>query len=117
MSIDAHRVEHEQLRGTDSTMLKIEGVKISWFPGRVKLRVEDLVGDVDLADRVEADIAGIAGIKSIEVKPENGVVVIRYDRKTVTQPESVEALYAALTRHFPHIDFTKIRDWLEARQD
>lgn len=98
-------------------MFKIEGVKISWFPGRVKLRVEELIGDDDLARRVEADIAEIAGIKSIEVKPENGVVLIRYDRKTVSQPESVEALYSALTRHFPRIDFTKVRDWLDSRAD
>lgn len=96
-------------------MFKIEGVKVSWFPGRVKLRVDDLVGEDALAKRVQADIAKINGIKSIEVKPDNGVVVIRYDRKTVTQPESVEALHAALTRHFPRIDFSKIRDWLESQ--
>jgi copper chaperone CopZ len=95
--------------------MKIEGVKISWFPGRVKLRVDDLIGEDDLAHRVQADIAQIAGIKSIEVNPDNGVVLIRYERKTVTQPESVEALYTALTQHFPRIDFTKIRDWLESR--
>lgn len=95
--------------------MKIEGVKISWFPGRVKLRVEDLIGEDDLARRVQAEIAEIAGIKSIEVNPENGVVLIRYDRKTVTRPESVEALYSTLTRHFPRIDFTKIRDWLKSR--
>lgn len=98
--------------------MKIEGVKVrSFFPGRVRLKVEALKGKPELAGRVQADLAGIDAIQSVEVHPDTGSVTLRYDRKAIRSPASVDALVTTLGRHFPHIDFEQIRGWLASGSD
>lgn len=94
-------------------MIKIEGVKIkSFLPGRLKLRIDDLEGEPQLAEALRAEIAEVDGIKHIETDAQAGTVLIKYDKKRVTSPESSQALFAALKRHFPNKDFSSIEKWL-----
>lgn len=94
-------------------MIKIEGVKIkSFLPGRLKLAIDDLVGEAQLAQDLQEEIAAVDGIKHIEADPDAGTVLIKYDKKRVTTPESSQALLAALKRHFPQKDFSVIEKWL-----
>ncbi|MFO8003115.1 HMA2 domain-containing protein [Thioalkalivibrio sp.] len=93
-------------------MFQLEGVKIKWvLPGRIKLRIDDLIGQQGLADSLESDIAAIDGVKQIKVDADSGTVTLRYDRKRIWEPASVTALLATLKRHFPERDFRSIEDW------
>lgn len=95
-------------------MIKIEGVKItSFFPGRIRLKIADLVDNAALAARVERDIAAIDGIRQIEIDPQDGSVLIKYEKRRITAPDASRALLQTLRRHFPDRDFSKIEHWLE----
>lgn len=94
---------------------KIPGVKVvSFFPGRVKIRVDALEGKADFAHSLQSDLRKIDGIKLAEVDAEAATVLIKYEKKRITVPASVDALFGTLTRHFPDIDFSKLRQWFES---
>jgi hypothetical protein len=93
--------------------MQIEGVKLkSFFPGRVKLRVEAIEGDEQFARNVQDDLAALEGIKFVEADPERGTLMIKYDKKRLLQPDCAQALLAVLEGHFPSIDFDRIKGWL-----
>ena len=95
-------------------MFQIEGVKIKWIrPGRITLRIDDLIGQQGLADSLESDVAAIDGVKKIKVDADSGTVTLRYDRKRIWEPASVTALLETLRRHFPERDFRSIEDWVQ----
>ncbi|WP_026289721.1 HMA2 domain-containing protein [Thioalkalivibrio sulfidiphilus] len=97
-------------------MIEVEGVRIRWvLPGRVKLYIDDLVGEQELAERLESDVAGIDGVKDFRVDAQTGVATLRYDRKRITTPASTKALLAVLKRHFPERDFSSIEHWVAER--
>lgn len=99
-------------------MFHLEGVKIKWIlPGRVTLRIDDLVGHQELADLLQSDVAAVDGIKQIKVDADSGTVTLRYDRKRIAKPDSVTALLGALRRHFPDRDFRSIEDWARGSKD
>ncbi|MFO8153328.1 HMA2 domain-containing protein [Thioalkalivibrio sp.] len=93
-------------------MFQLEGVKVKWIlPGRVTLRIDDLIGKPGLAESLKSDIAPIDGVKQIKVDADSGTVTLRYDRKRIGAPDSVTALLAALRRNFPNRDFSSIESW------
>jgi hypothetical protein len=93
-------------------MFQLEGVKIKWIlPGRVTLRIDELIGKPELAESLKSDVMGIGGVKQIKVDVDSGTVTLRYDRKRIAAPDSVAALMAALRRHFPDRDFNSLEDW------
>lgn len=93
-------------------MFQLEGVKIKWLlPGRVTLRIEELIGKPELAESLKSDVAIIDGVKQVKVDADSGTVTLRYDRKRIAAPDSVTALLAALRRNFPDRDFSSIESW------
>lgn len=93
-------------------MIQLDGVKIKWvLPGRVTLRIDELIGKPELAESLKSDVAVIGGVKQIKVDADTGTVTLRYDRKRIAAPDSVTALLAALRRHFPDRDFSSIEGW------
>jgi copper chaperone CopZ len=93
-------------------MFQLDGVKIKWFlPGRVTLRMDDLIGKRQLAENLKTEVSVIDGVKQIKVDADTGTVTLRYDRKRIAAPDSVAALLAALRRHFPDRDFNSLEDW------
>lgn len=99
-------------------MFHLEGVKIKWIlPGRITLRIDDLIGRQELADRLQSDVSAVDGVKQIKVDAGSGTVTLRYDRKRIAKPDSVTALMAALRRHFPDRDFRSIEDWARGSKD
>ncbi|MBS0003527.1 MAG: cation transporter [Thioalkalivibrio sp.] len=93
-------------------MFQLEGVKLKWaLPGRITLRIDDLIGQQGLAESLESDVAEIDGVKQIKVDSDSGTVTLRYDRKRIWEPASVNALLATLKRHFPERDFRGFEDW------
>jgi hypothetical protein len=93
-------------------MFQLEGVKIKWMlPGRITLRIDELVGKPELAESLISDVTAIDGVKQIKVDADAGTVTLRYDRKRIAAPDSVTALLAALRRNFPNRDFSRIESW------
>jgi len=93
--------------------MQITGAKIvSFIPGRVRLKVEALQGAPEFAARVEKRLAELDAIRSVDVKPDTGSVLVRYDRKAVAVPENVDSLCAVLTELFPEFDTERVRKWL-----
>ena len=92
----------------------IPGVKIlSFLPGRVKLRIEAVQGEEDLAKKATAQIGANAAIKKIMVDPGKGDVLINYDRKLIKEPETIDALSETLSELFPEMDVAALRAKLE----
>jgi hypothetical protein len=88
----------------------IPGVKIlSFFPGRVKLRIEAVQGDEALAKQATTEIGANSAIKKIMVDPGSGNVLINYDRKLIKEPETIDALSDTLAELFPDIDIDALR--------
>lgn len=94
-------------------MFSFPGIKIvSFIPGRVRLRVDKVKDDDQLARRVEKELSGLACIKLVETKVDNGSVLIKYDRKLLKQAHNAEALLSTLKSLFPDFDTEKIRPYL-----
>lgn len=90
-----------------------EGVKVaSFIPGRVRIKVDELKGAEALAKRVEAELAEVPGIKTVEANGLSGSVLVKYDRKTIRSPSSAQQLGAALARLFPNRDLSRLTEWL-----
>ena len=90
-----------------------EGVKVlSFFPGRVRLRIDDLKGNRALAQAVEARLAGIAAISHVEANSASASLLVKYDRRQIGRPDSARALDAALRELFPRLNFSRLQHWL-----
>lgn len=85
---------------------------VSFIPGRVRLKIDALQGDPDFAGEVERRLREVDAITSVEIKPETGSVLVKYDRRKIATPENVEALCSHLTELFPDFDTQRIRKWL-----
>jgi len=96
--------------------MKADEVKVmSFLPGRVRLKVEALKRDAALAQAVREDLGAVPGIEDVDINGNTGSVLIRYDRKAVSSPESMDALEEVLGRHFPSLDFARLRGWLSSK--
>lgn len=95
--------------------MKADDVKVvSFLPGRVRLKVEALKRDAVFAQAVRDDLGAVPGIREVDIKGATGSVLIRYDRKAVSSPESLAALEEVLGRHFPSLDVSRLRGWLSS---
>lgn len=94
-------------------MMQIGGAKVvSFIPGRVRLKIDALQGDPELAGRVEKRLREVAAVTSVETKPETGSVLVKYNRREISKPENVDALCSRLTELFPDFDVERVRKWL-----
>jgi copper chaperone CopZ len=93
--------------------MKVAGIEVaSFFPGRVKLKVEEVSGDAEFAGQLEDELAEVPGIKHVAADAKKGTVLIKYEKKKITQPESIDMLADILRRLFPHVDVDKLRGML-----
>jgi hypothetical protein len=94
-------------------MLDFDGIKVvSFFPGRVRLKVDKLKDDARFAKRVETTLSGLASIKLVETDPEAGKVLIKYDRKSLQDTKNVDELIKSLKSLFPNADIDKLKSML-----
>jgi hypothetical protein len=90
-----------------------EGVKVlSFFPGRVRLRVDALKGNRVLAEAVEMRLKSIPGIARVETNATSASLLVRYDRRRIAQRDAAQALGAALRELFPQLDFSRLEGFL-----
>lgn len=91
----------------------IPGIKIiSYLPGRVKLRIEQLVDQPTLAKRASRELSDAVAIKKIDVDTAKGNVLIKYDRKRIREPDSIDQLSHILADLFPDYDWLSLRKLL-----
>ena len=89
------------------------GVKVlSFFPGRVRLRVDALKGDRGLVEAVELRLAKIPGISHVEAHATSASLLVKYDARQIGRPASAQALTAALRELFPGVDVSRLQHWL-----
>jgi hypothetical protein len=100
-------------RLTVISMFSFDGIKVvSYFPGRVRLRIEKLKHNPAFAEQIQNSLAGLDGIKKLEVKQETGSVLVAYDKKRIKQPENSQALIATLNELFPELNSDKLKKLL-----
>lgn len=93
--------------------MRLQGVElVSFIPGRVRLRVDVLKGNPALGTRAERELGAAPGIKSVDVSPTTGSLLLVYDRKAVKDPAAVNQLFDTLHALFPTVNLASMRDWL-----
>ncbi|KPJ95067.1 MAG: hypothetical protein AMJ53_03640 [Gammaproteobacteria bacterium SG8_11] len=85
---------------------------VSFFPGRLKLRVDKVKDNQPFADKVEKDLRGLISIRLIEADAMSGNVLIKYDKKTFKNEKNVDDLVSTLQALFPDLDAGKLKSWL-----
>ncbi len=70
------------------------------LPGRLRLRLEKLRGNDALASVVSSRLAVVPGIRSVEVNPLTGSVLLQYDKRVEVVVDSLmgDGLDGAATR-------------------
>ncbi len=77
-------------------------------PGQLSLAVDKLKGNEDLARNLQAALTAIRGISQVTADPEQGLLVVAYEKSQLTSLTSLLALKAAFSSFFPEIDPMKL---------
>lgn len=81
-------------------------------PGQLSLAVDKLRDNHDLARELQAGLAAIRGIHRVEADPDQGLVVVAYDKEELTSLTSLLALKAAFANFFPEVNPIQLYSWL-----
>lgn len=81
-------------------------------PGQVSLAIDKLKGNINLTRDFQADLAAIRGIRQVETDPEQGLVVVSYDKQQLTSLMSLLALKAIFANFFPEVNAMQLASWL-----
>jgi hypothetical protein len=98
-----------------ASKVKYRGVRVvSFVPGRVRIKLGTMMSDPALLGVLESELCVVPGIEKIEFSKFTGSVLIKYDGKTLRTSKSIQALETICDRHFPEIDLTTARKWLQS---
>ena len=81
-------------------------------PGQLSLAIDKLKGNHNLTREFQAGLAGIQGIHRVEADPEQGLVVVSYDKQQVTSLMSLLALKNTFSTFFPEINAVQLASTL-----
>jgi hypothetical protein len=81
-------------------------------PGQLSLAVDKLKGNDDLARAVQADLGAIRGIHSVETDPDQGLLVVAYDKQQLMSLMSLLALKSTFATFFPEVNAMQLAAWL-----
>ena len=73
-------------------------------PGQLSLAIDKLKGNQSLMREFQAGLTGIRGIHQVEGDPDQGLVVVSYNKEQVTSLMSLLALKATFSNFFPEIN-------------
>jgi hypothetical protein len=88
---------------------------VSFIPGRVRLKVSELKDSPEFADKAQRALETVPGIKTIDLNPLTGSVLLTYEPNEITKPESTKVLSETLSELFPSLNISKMMAWLGAR--
>ena len=81
-------------------------------PGQLSLAVDKLKGNLDLIREVQDELAAIRGIEQVSTDPDQGLLVVAYDKSQLTSFTSLLALKATFSAFFQEVDSMKLALWL-----
>ena len=81
-------------------------------PGQLSLAVDKLKGNHDLTRAVQADLGAIRGIHSVEADPDQGLLVVAYDKQQLMSLMSLLALKSTFATFFPEVNAMQLAAWL-----
>ena len=81
-------------------------------PGQLSLAIDKLKGNRDLARDFRAGLADIRGIQQVEADPDQGLVVVSYDKQQLTSLMSLLALKSTFYNFFPEVNVMQLASWL-----
>jgi hypothetical protein len=95
-------------------MMEVNGIRVSHFiPGRVRLKVLPIKGNLSMAQKITDLLSEIKGIKQVAANPVTGSLLIEYEAVAIKTPDSAELLGEALRNLFPQIDQEKVKTLLQ----
>ena len=71
------------------------------------------MSDLALLGVLESELRAVPGIEKIELSKFTGSALIKYDGKTLRTSKSIQSVESIFNRHFPEIDLSKARQWLQ----
>lgn len=93
--------------------MHLENVKVVYFfPGRLRLSVPELKGHAEEAEMMRNKLLVIPGITTVDADASSGAVLIKYDRKTLKQPESIAIMRTVMAELFPSLNLDEAAKWL-----
>ena len=81
-------------------------------PGQLSLAIDKLKDNHDLTRDFQAGLTAIRGISRVETDPEQGLVVVSYDKQQLTSFMSLLALKATFSTFFPEVNAMQLASWL-----
>ena len=81
-------------------------------PGQLSLTVDKFKGNRDLTHQFQVELAAIRGIERVSTDPDQGLLVVAYDKSQLTSFTSLLALKATFSAFFPEVDSMKLAFWL-----
>jgi len=82
-----------------------EGIKVVHaLPGRVRLKLAQVKGDLELARKAQEKFAAVPGIQKVEANPVTGSLLVLYDLATPLAAETLEPLAEIFAEFFPEIE-------------
>jgi hypothetical protein len=73
-------------------------------PGQLSLAIDKLRGNHRLTREFQTDLSGIRGIDRVEADPEQGLVVVSYDKQQIISLRSLLALKGTFSTFFPEVN-------------
>jgi hypothetical protein len=81
-------------------------------PGQLSLTIDMLKGNHKLSQDFQAGLAAIRGIQRVEADPDQGLVVVSYDKQQLTSLMSLLALKGTFSTFFPEVNALQLASWL-----
>ncbi len=95
--------------------MTIQGVKVVHaMPGRVRLKVDKVKGNPAFAEKAQARLGQLPGIKQVEAKPLTGSVLIYYDAAALLAEGALAALTDGFSELFPEMGAAAMNLGLES---
>jgi hypothetical protein len=98
--------------------MAITGIKVVHaLPGRVRVKIARLKDNPDLAREIQACLAGVEGIRRVEVNLVTGSVLLLYDAEDVDLLTAFISLAGTLAPLLPELDMSDLQTWLNSSSD
>jgi hypothetical protein len=82
-------------------------------PGRVRLKSKQLRSMPGAAQTIRDALQALSGMRSVEINPLTGSVLLTYDRQTLAADGALLQVGSVVERLFPNLDRGTVAQWLK----